>query len=141
MSKIGIGQELFELALSRSISLTNSSFGKIKITHSSEEVEEIFFPPGFNFKVSDTKSSLIKTFVDHGDKYEFVICEKESREGIVEYDDTDELLLGAISRQVQAAIEIDRANKEALENETMKRELEVAAEIQKRILPIKFAKY
>jgi sigma-B regulation protein RsbU (phosphoserine phosphatase) len=136
LSKIGISQQLFELAVSRSISLTNSSFGKIKITRSSEEVEEIYFPPGFNFKVSDTKSSLIKTFVDQGDKYEFVICEKESREGIVDYDETDELLLGAISRQVQAAIEIDRANKEALENETMRRELEVAAEIQKRILPI-----
>lgn len=137
LSKIGIGQQLYDLALSRSISLTNSSFGKIKITHSSDEIEEMFFPPGFNFKVSETKSSLIKTFVDHGTKYEFVICEKESREGFVEYDETDELLLGAISRQVQAAIEIDRANKEALENETMKRELEVAAEIQQRILPVK----
>ncbi len=137
LSKIGISEELFELALSRAISLTNSSFGKVMITKPSEEVEDYFFPPGFEFKVADTKSSLIKTFVDHGNKYEFVICEKESREGIAEYDETDELLLGAISRQVQAAIEIDRANKEALENEAMKRELEVAAEIQQRILPVK----
>jgi len=36
---------------------------------------------------------------------EFAICEKESREGITKFDDTDELLLGAIARQVQAAIE------------------------------------
>ena len=137
LSKIGIGKKLLDLALSRSIALTNSSFGKIKVTNSSEEVEELFFPPGFNFKVSETKTSLIKTFVDHGSKYEFVICEKESRQGIIDYEDTDELLLGAIARQVQAALENDRANKEALENETMRRELEVAAEIQKRILPTK----
>ena len=136
LSKLGIGSKLLDLAISRAISLTNSSFGKIKVTNSLEEIEEYSFPPGFNFKLSDVAGSLIKTFIDNGNKYEFIICEKESRQGIIEYEDTDELLLGAIARQVQAAIEIDRANKEALENETMRRELEVAAEIQKRILPV-----
>ena len=137
LSKIGVGNDLLELALSRAVALTNSSFGRIKVTLFNEEASELFFPPGFNFKLSDVQSSLIKTFVDNKNKYEFVICEKESREGIIKFDDTDELLLGAIARQVQAAIENDRANKEALENETMKRELDVASEIQKRILPVK----
>ncbi len=137
LSKIGIGNELLELALSRAISLTNSSYGKIKVSTNDEVTEEVFFPPNFNFDVHEVKFSLIQTFIDNYTKYEFIICEKESREGIVKYEDTDELLLGAITRQVQAAIENDRANKEALENETMKRELDVASEIQKRILPVK----
>lgn len=136
LSKIGIGSKLIDLALSRAISLTNSSFGKVKVTNSLGEFEEYYFPPGFKFNLSDVSQSLIKSFVDNGIKYEFMICEKESRHGIIDYEDADEVLLGAIARQVQAAIENDRANKEALENETMRRELEVAAEIQKRILPI-----
>jgi sigma-B regulation protein RsbU (phosphoserine phosphatase) len=137
LSKIGTGSKLIDLALSRAISLTNSSFGKVKVTNSSEEVEEYYFPHGFKFDLTDVSESLIKSFIDNGIKYEFLICEKESRQGIIEYEETDELLLGAIARQVLAAIENDRANKEALENETMRRELEVAAQIQKRILPIK----
>lgn len=137
ISKIGFGEQLLELALSRAIALTNASFGRAKINWNDGTFEEIYFPPGFSFEGTIDENRLTKSFIDEGNEYEFSLCEKESREGIVSFDDTDDLLLGAITRQVKAAIEIDRANKEALENETMKRELSVAAEIQKRILPIK----
>ncbi|MCW8848937.1 MAG: hypothetical protein OQJ81_03085, partial [Melioribacteraceae bacterium] len=68
LSKIGTGSKLIDLALSRAISLTNSSFGKVKVTNSSEEVEEYYFPPGFKFKLSDVSESLIKTFIDNSIK-------------------------------------------------------------------------
>lgn len=137
ISKINLGDQLLELALSRAISLTNSSFGRIKVTHDDGEIEQLFFPSNINEEDHTDQNSLAEKFVDDGDEYEFTLCEKESREGTVEFDETDELLLGAIARQVQAAIENDRFHKEALENEAMKRELAVAAEIQKRILPEK----
>ncbi len=136
LSKIKVGGQLLELALSRAIALTNASFGRARRVNSKGKVEDIFFPPNIDIEASPDENKLSKSFTDHGVEFEFALCEKESREGIIKFDDTDELLLGAIARQVQAAIENDRANKEALENETMKRELEVAAEIQKRILPV-----
>ncbi|MCB0750727.1 MAG: PP2C family protein-serine/threonine phosphatase [Ignavibacteriae bacterium] len=137
ISKIRFGNDLLELALSRAIALTNSSYGRIKVTNKKGNIDEIHFPPNIIYGKPKVKFRLIKKFVDVGIEYEFTLCEKESREGIIQFEDTDELLLGAIARQVQAAIENDRANKEALENETMKRELAVAASIQKRILPEK----
>lgn len=135
ISKINLGDQLLELALSRAISLTNSSFGRIKLTHDDGKIEQLFFPTNIQEEVHTDQNSLAEKFVDDGDEYEFTLCEKESREGTIEFDETDQLLLGAIARQVQAALENDRYHKEALENETMKRELSVASEIQKRILP------
>jgi sigma-B regulation protein RsbU (phosphoserine phosphatase) len=136
LSKIKMGSDLLELALSRAIALTNASFGRARRVNSKGKVEDVFFPPNIDIEASPDENKLSKSFTDYGIEYEFALCEKESRDGMIKFDDTDELLLGAIARQVQAAIENDRANKEALENETMKRELEVAAEIQKRILPV-----
>lgn len=136
LSKIKMGSDLLELALSRAIALTNASFGRARKVNSKGKVEDVFFPPNIDIEASPDENKLSKSFTDHGIEYEFALCEKESRNGIIKFDDTDELLLGAIVRQVHAAIENDRANKEALENEAMKRELEVAAEIQKRILPV-----
>jgi len=135
ISKINLGDQLLELALSRAISLTNSSFGRIKLTHEDGENEQLFFPSNIKEEDHTSQNSLSENFVDEADEYQFTLCEKESREGTVEFDETDQLLLGAIARQVQAALENDRYHKEALENETMKRELSVASEIQKRILP------
>ena len=140
ISKRNLGNQLYELALSRAISLTNSSFGKIRVTHKNGKFEEIIFPPYFDSTDMDENSCLAKKFSEGGNEYEFMLFEKESREGIISFDDTDELLLGAIAKQVQAAIENDRFHKEALENEAIKRELAVAAEIQKRILPINLPK-
>jgi sigma-B regulation protein RsbU (phosphoserine phosphatase) len=136
LSKIKMGRDLMELALSRAIALTNASYGRARTVNTEGNAKDIFFPPNLDFDISQNEKKLTKSFKDEGVEYEFSLCEKESRQGIIEFDETDDLLLGAIARQVQAAIENDRANKEALENETMKRELEVAAEIQRRILPV-----
>ena len=135
ISKINLGDQLNNLALSRAIALTNSSFGRIQVTDTTGNVEQFVFPPSIKYESPKDEYKLVQKFVDDDTEYEFTLCEKESREGIISFDATDELLLGAIVRQVQAAIENDRHHKEALENETMKRELAVASEIQKRILP------
>ncbi len=140
ISKINLGDQLLELALSRAISLTNSSFGSIKVTENDTVIEEISYPPHLEKINYKNKSSILEKFIDEGVEYEFTLCEKESRKGTVAFDETDELLLGAIVRQVHAAIENERFHKEALENEAMKRELAVAAEIQNRILPHKLPK-
>lgn len=135
ISKINLGDQLFELALSRATALTNSSFGRVKIVDTKKNENEIFFPMDLGYDNVKIENKINKSFVDVGVEYEFSLCEKESREGITPFEETDELLLGAIVRQVQAAIENDRYHKEALENEIMKSELAVASEIQKKILP------
>jgi serine phosphatase RsbU (regulator of sigma subunit) len=137
ISKKNVNDQLFELALARSIALTNSSYGRIKIINDVGIVRQIFFPPNIKYEDTDKEKTMAQKFIDEGNEYEFSLCEKESREGIIKFDETDELLLGAITRQVQAAIENERYHREALENETMRRELAVAAEIQMRILPEK----
>lgn len=140
ISNLNLGNKLLELALSRAISLTNSSFGRIKLLNDKGVIEEHSFPPNLNNGKTVDEKTLIEKFIDEDIEYEFNLCEKESRKGVVDFDDTDELLLGAIVRQVHAAIENERFHKEALENETLRRELSVAAEIQKRILPEKLPK-
>lgn len=137
ISKINLGEQLYELALSRATALTNSSFGRVKIVDIDGTENEIYFPANLNFQNVEKQNKIVQKFIDVGIEYEFALCEKESRKGVIPFEETDELLLGAIVRQVQAAIENDRFHKEALENETMRRELSVAAEIQKRILPEK----
>ena len=51
ISKINLGDQLLELALSRAIALTNSSYGRIKVTHEDGEIEQLFFPS--NIKEED----------------------------------------------------------------------------------------
>lgn len=137
ISNLHHSDKMMELAVSRAISLTNSSFGRIKVTENNVVKEETTFPPNLGKEKHKNHKSLTEKFIDEGIEYEFILCEKESRTGTVDFDDTDQLLFGAIVRQVHAAIENERYHKEALENEAMKRELAVAAEIQKRILPEK----
>ncbi|MEN8194055.1 MAG: SpoIIE family protein phosphatase, partial [Bacteroidota bacterium] len=140
ISNLNLGDKMLELALSRAISLTNSSFGRVKLSNEEEVIEEHTFPPNLLSEKKAKSNSLFEKFIDERTEYAFTLCEKESRQGIIEFDETDELLFGAIVRQVHAAIENERYHKEALENETMKRELAVASEIQKRILPEKLPK-
>ena len=137
ISKINLGDKLLKLGLSRAISLTNSSFGRVKISYKDGNVEELFYPSKIVSQDFIEANILSHKFIDYGNEYEFSLCEKESREGVIDFDETDDLLLSAIVRQVHAAIENERFHKEALENETMRRELAVASAIQKRILPEK----
>jgi len=50
ISKINLGDQLFELALSRAIALTNSSYGRVRITNNNGNVDQIFFPPNISYE-------------------------------------------------------------------------------------------
>ncbi|MBU0475374.1 MAG: serine/threonine-protein phosphatase [Bacteroidetes bacterium] len=133
ISKISIGDELLELVLFRAITLTNASFGRIQQFDENKLVDEIVFPPNIVPGENKVVSQIGYSF--NNANYRLELYNKESRSGIIRFDETDELLINAIIKQVESAIENKKLHKEALENEVMKSELAVASEIQKRILP------
>jgi phosphoserine phosphatase RsbU/P len=64
------------------------------------------------------------------------VADKESRDGgVLDFTPTDARLLSLFANQAAAAIENARLHKEALEKERIERELELAAAIQREILP------
>ncbi len=137
ISNINIGDELLELTLARAITLTNASFGRIQKFEESNLVDEIIFPPYMvideNPVVSKISSDLSNENIQFN--YKLELFNKESRAGSVQFDDTDELLIDTIIKQVESAIENKRFHQEALENVVMRSELSIASDIQKRILP------
>ena len=64
------------------------------------------------------------------------VADKESRDGrVLDFTPTDARLLSLFANQAAAAIETARLHREALEKERIERELELAATIQRQILP------
>ncbi len=137
ISKINIGDELIELTLARAITITNASFGRIQKFENNNLVDEIFFPPHISIDEKSIESSLSNNLSNENFQYSYnlELYNKESRAGVIKFDETDELLINAILKQVESAIENKRLHQEALENEVMKSELSIASDIQKRILP------
>ncbi len=137
ISKINIGDELFELTLARAIALTNASFGKIQKFEEDKLVDEILFPPHVSIAEDSILSRLSSDLSNENFQFDYrlELFNKESRAGVVNFNETDKLLVGAILRQVESAIENKRLHQEALENVVMKSELSIASDIQKRILP------
>ncbi|QUV81366.1 SpoIIE family protein phosphatase [Chloracidobacterium sp. D] len=64
-----------------------------------------------------------------------MVCDKQTREGYAPFTEEDEQFLLALATQAAIAIENARLHQEAIEKERIEKELEVAAAIQKRILP------
>ncbi len=129
---------LFELALQKAASLTNASFALIKIvnTRSGNDEELFTFPDGKNPESILGNSYKIETSFNFNEKiFHFVLSEKETRKGATNFNDLDELLLQAISRQVQTAIENDHLLKQSIEKERMEKEFLLAATIQQQIIP------
>src|SRR4051794_33111257 len=64
------------------------------------------------------------------------VADKESRDGrVLDFSATDARLLSLFANQAAAAIETARLHRDAIEKERMERELELAATIQRQILP------
>jgi len=64
------------------------------------------------------------------------VADKESRDGsVLDFTSTDARLLSLFANQAAAAIETARLHGEAIEKERIERELELAAAIQREILP------
>ena len=136
ISKLHKTSSLLELSLERAAALTNASRGILQIISGDELISAIGFPEDSNIKKVFDSEKRIDTFVEfEGVKYLFTLAEKESRKGIIDFDQTDEILLTAFARQVLAAIENEHLLNEAIEKERMHQEIEMAATIQRRIIP------
>ena len=132
---------LFELALERIAPLTNASSALLQISYKGKIEKQYSFPP--NIDVNDVLACDFKleSAFDFNDfSYRFTLAEKETRNGVTDFNELDKMLLDAITRQVQASIENQYLNNQAIEKEKIEQELIVAASIQQRILPTELPK-
>ena len=136
LSKLGKSDSLFEQSLQRLATLTNASKVYFSICQNDKTNLELTFPFKFSLEnISSAKIKIENNFKENGKTYSWILADKETRKGTIDFDETDKLLLDAVSRQVQAAIENAKLHQEALEKETIEKELAVAGDIQKKILP------
>ncbi len=127
---------LFELSLERITSLTNASSALLQISKEDKIEQHYSFPGNIDKnKILNSKFKLESSFTYNNLSYHFTLAEKETRHGVTNFNELDKLLLDAIARQVQASIENQFLNSQAIEKEKMEQELNVAASIQQRILP------
>jgi sigma-B regulation protein RsbU (phosphoserine phosphatase) len=64
-----------------------------------------------------------------------LVGDKESRRGVGPFRDSDRRTLGLFANQAAIALENARLHREAVEKERLEREMELAAEIQRQLLP------
>ncbi len=132
---------LYELALERVSSLTNSASAIIKIEDKENNSENYFsFPHGIKYnEIVNSKFKSQTSFELFGKSYTFILSGKETRTGCTSFNELDILLFEAVSRQVSAAIENEFLHQEAIEKKLIEQEIVVAASIQHRIIPEKLA--
>ena len=136
ISKLDQSASPHHMALERAASLTNASRGVLQVMTGDKIKEEIYFPEKTEKPTSSTERLRISTgFTFANDTYFFELFEKESRSGLVPFEDTDQVLLDALARQVHASLENRYLLEKALENQKFEQDMAVAASIQKRIIP------
>ena len=129
---------LFELALERIASITNASSALIIIKDKGNKkvTDQFTFPGEISAnKILKSKLKIESSFEFNKMSYRFVLSEKETRKGTTSFSDLDEMLLHAITRQVQASIENEFLLKQSLEKERIEKEMSLAASIQQKIIP------
>ena len=129
---------LFELALGRVVTLTNASSAVIIITDNNKNIieKQISFPENISFEnILNSKHKKEVSFDFNNKTYRFILSEKETRKGATSFNELDELLLQAVSRQVRASIENEYLLGQSLEKERIEKELSLAAAIQQKIIP------
>ncbi|TSA21894.1 serine/threonine-protein phosphatase [bacterium] len=138
VSKLDQGTSLQQLALERAASLTNASKGLVRVKEGDRTVEESFFPDQLQVQASaEERHTIATSFTFANRAYTFELFEKESRRGIIPFEDTDQMLLDALARQVHASLENRFLLEKALENQRFEQDMAVAAAIQKKIIPEK----
>lgn len=126
-------RELFETALARVTAMTNASQGWICVTDSGT-VTTIGFPKNLPLPASDPDSlSGESSSATH--QIKIIASHKESRSQHDRFDDTDRILLDAVTRQVATVLDRDALQKEAFAKHMMDQEVAIAAAIQKNIIP------
>jgi phosphoserine phosphatase RsbU/P len=129
-----------QMALQRAASLTNASRGIVRVEAAGGQSVMYSFPEGTaaaqaGEKQQDTFHQIRSTFSFGGNNYTFELFDKESRSGPGAFEETDQLLLDALARQVQASLENRYLHAQALEKQKYEQDVAVAASIQQRILP------
>ncbi|MFN3695418.1 MAG: PP2C family protein-serine/threonine phosphatase, partial [Ignavibacterium sp.] len=125
-----------ESSLERITSLTCASAALVRITANGNLVKQFTFP--VNISPDEILKASYKTeseFSFNNFDYKFILAEKESRTGIGNFNQLDQLLLNAVTKQISTAIESEYLSNQAIEKEKLEQELLVAATIQQRILP------
>jgi serine phosphatase RsbU (regulator of sigma subunit) len=136
LTTLGEESSLHRLALERAAVLTNASRGSVTVRRGDEIKERSFFPEGGSgVRASSDDAGISAGFEFGGDSFTFELQGKESRTGISPFEETDQLLLDALSRQVRASLENRHLHHLALEKQKIEQELQVASSIQQRILP------
>ena len=134
---------LFELALSRVVTLTNASSAVIIINDAKSNTVEnqISFPSNIDVDgVLNNPHNIECSFEFNDRKYRFVLSEKETRKGATSFNDLDEMLLRAVSRQINASLENEYLLNQSLQKERIEKELALAASIQQKIIPTELPK-
>jgi len=124
------------LALERAASLTNASRGVSRVLRGDGTAEDVWFPHRASPGAGDGYTHMIESgFAFGGEQYTFQLFDRESRNGVIPFEETDKLLLDALARQVHASLENRFLHREALEKQKIDQDIAVAASIQQRILP------
>ena len=132
---------LYELALERILSLTNASSGLIKIVDDNKSEQFYLFPPNIDpEEISKSELKIHTSFELMGNTYQFILSGKETRKGLTSFNDLDQVLFEAVTKQVAAAIENKFLHQQSIEKELIEQEINVAASIQRRIIPEKLTK-
>ena len=121
------------LALQRAASLTNAASGSVSVKNVTGEITRYAFPSGTESTGGEHRITSGFGFADR--TYTFELFDKESRSGIRPFEETDQLLLDALARQVHASLENRYLHTQALEKQKFEQDIKVAAAIQQRILP------
>jgi len=136
MSRLDADGSPHLLALERAASLTNAARGLLTIDSPEGRREQFWFPStpeSAHGAQSDVRIGSLFTF--HGQTFTFQLFEKESRGGVHPFDDTDQMLLDALVRQLHASLENRFLLAQSLEKQKIEQDIAVAASIQQRILP------
>jgi sigma-B regulation protein RsbU (phosphoserine phosphatase) len=136
ISRLQETNHLLRLSLERVLALTNASKGMLRIREGRQVLERIFLPFPFKSKKLEQGQHVISASFRFSNKiFRFFLFEKESRTGLVDFDDTDQLLLDAFARQVQVSLENNYLYEQSLEKERIDREISIAGAIQKNLIP------
>ncbi|MFO7525427.1 MAG: PP2C family protein-serine/threonine phosphatase, partial [Ignavibacteriaceae bacterium] len=134
-------QVIYDLALERITSLTNASSALLQISENDTVKQKFSFPVNADAEVIMNSEFRVECgFTYNSLKYRFILAEKETRNGYTHFNDLDKMLLDAISRQVKATIKNQFLTEQAIEKEKIEQELNVAASIQQKIIPVSLPK-
>ncbi len=138
VARLQAGNQLLNNALEKVFTLTNSSKGVLRVKKGRKIVDEVFYPFPFRLKdVKHTKFHISTSFSFMDKKYNFHLYEKESRTGLTDFDNNDQLLLDAFARQVHVSLENQNLHEQSLEKELIDKEISLAGSIQKNLIPEK----